>query len=175
MSALDSKPLPGFDPDLPHPVTRQVRQSARLEGTAGDIMLAARELYETEGVAATSMAAIARKAGVARSLLYYYFPDKQAVTDAVFEDYLEDLVESVSTWNELRAFGETPSELKNCVSMLRRALYTASGDPRPMFSRARGASACASLPHSRPSARWWHASRTTSCPSTWHTGPSRSS
>ena len=134
MSALDSKPLPGFDPDLPHPVTRQVRQSARLEGTAGDIMLAARELYETEGVAATSMAAIARKAGVARSLLYYYFPDKQAVTDAVIEDYLEDLVESVSTWNELRAFGETPSELKNCVSMLRRALYTASGDPRPMFS-----------------------------------------
>ena len=61
-------------------------------------------------------------------------PDKQAVTDAVIEDYLEDLVESVSTWNELRAFGETPSELKNCVSMLRRALYTASGDPRPMFS-----------------------------------------
>ena len=134
MSALDSKPIPGFDPDLPHPVTRQVRQSARLEGTAGDIMLAARELYETEGVAATSMAAIARKAGVARSLLYYYFPDKQAVTDAVIEDYLEDLVESVSTWNELRAFGETPSELKNCVSMLRRALYTASGEPRPMFS-----------------------------------------
>ena len=134
VSALDSKPLPGFDPDLPHPVTRQVRQSARLEGTAGDIMLAARELYETEGVVATSMAAIARKAGVARSLLYYYFPDKQAVTDAVIEDYLEDLVESVSTWNELRAFGETPSELKNCVSMLRRALYTASGDPRPMFS-----------------------------------------
>lgn len=80
------------------------------------------------------MAAIARKAGVARSLLYYYFPDKQAVTDAVIEDYLEDLVESVSTWNELRAFGETPSELKNCVSMLRRALYTASGEPRPMFS-----------------------------------------
>ena len=52
----------------------------------------------------------------------------------MIEDYLEDLVESVSTWNELRAFGETPSELKNCVSMLRRALYTASGDPRPMFS-----------------------------------------
>ena len=63
MSALDSKPLPGFDPDLPHPVTRQVRQSARLEGTAGDIMLAAREPYETEGVAATSMAAIPRKNG----------------------------------------------------------------------------------------------------------------
>ena len=133
MSALDNKPLPGFDPDLPHPVTRQVRQTRGLKEPPATSCWR-RELYETEGVTATSMAAIARKAGVARSLLYYYFPDKQAVTDAVIEDYLEDLVESVSTWNELRAFGETPSELKNCVSMLRRALYTASGEPRPMFS-----------------------------------------
>ncbi len=97
-------------------------------------MLAARELYETEGVAATSLADIARKAGVARSLVYYYFPDKQAVTDAVLNDYLEDLVESVSTWNELRAFGDTPNELKKCVSAFRRTLYTAAGKPRPMFS-----------------------------------------
>ncbi len=50
------------------------------------------------------------------------------------DDYLEDLVESVSTWNELRAFGDTPSELKKCVSMIRRALYTASGELRPMFA-----------------------------------------
>ena len=79
--------MPEFTSDLPHHVTRQVRKSMRLEGTAGDIMLAARELYEAQGVAATSMAAIARKAGVTRSLVYYYFPDKQAVTDAVIDDY----------------------------------------------------------------------------------------
>lgn len=129
-----SNSIPEFNPGLPHPVTRQVRSSARLNGVPGDIMLAARELYETEGVAATSMAAIARKAGITRTLLYYYFPNKQAVTDAVLDDYIEDLVESVSTWNELRAFGNTPAELKNCVSAFRRALYTASGQPRPMFA-----------------------------------------
>lgn len=134
MCARKSATMPEFDPDLPHPVTRQVRRSARLNGTAGDIMLAARELYETEGVAASSMAAIARKAGVARSLVYYYFPDKQAVTDAVLDDYLEDMLESVSTWNELRIFGDMPAELKNCVSAFRRTLYTASGKPRPMFA-----------------------------------------
>ena len=128
------KSIPEFDPKLPHPVTRQLRVSARLEGVAGDIMSAARDLYETQGVAATSMAAIARKAGVTRTLVYYYFPDKDAVTNAVLDDYVEDLVESVSTWNELRAFGDTPAELKNCVSMLRRALYTAAGEPRPMFA-----------------------------------------
>ena len=80
------------------------------------------------------MAAIARKAGVARSLVYYYFPDKQAVIDAVLDDFLEDIVESVSTWNELRAFGDTPSELKNCVAAFRRTLYTSSGQLRPMFA-----------------------------------------
>ena len=95
--ARKSVSISEFASDLPHHVTRQVRQSVRLNGVAGDIMQAARELFETEGVAATSMAAIARKAGVARSLVYYYFPDKQAVIDAVLDDFLEDIVESVST------------------------------------------------------------------------------
>ena len=134
MPARKSASISEFASDLPHHVTRQVRQSVRLNGVAGDIMQAARELFETEGVAATSMTAIARKAGVARSLVYYYFPNKQAVIDAVLDDFLEDIVESVSIWTELRAVGDTPSELKNCVSMLRRALYTASGSPRPMFA-----------------------------------------
>lgn len=134
MSARKSATMPEFSPDLPHPVTRQVRRSVRLEGTAGGIMLAARELCETEGVASTSMAAIARKADVARGLVYYYSPDKQAVTDAVLDDYLEDMLESVSTWNELRIFGDTLTELKNCVATFRRVLYTTSGQPRPMFA-----------------------------------------
>ncbi len=134
MSPQNSAPMPGVNLHLPRPVTRQVRKSARLDGTAGDIMLAARELYESEGVATTSLASIAREAGIARSLVYYYFPDKQAVTAAVLDDYLEDLIESVSTWNELRTFGNTPSELKKCVSAFRRALYTASGQPRPMIA-----------------------------------------
>lgn len=134
MPMQSSAPMPGVDPHLPRDGTRQVRESARLDGTAGDIMLAARELYERAGVAATSLASIAREAGVSRSLVYYYFPDKQAVTAAVLDDYLEDLIESVATWNELRAFGDTPSELKKCVSAFRRALYTASGRPRPMIT-----------------------------------------
>ncbi len=130
----NSAPMPGVDPELPRPVTRQVRESKRLTGAAGDIMAAARELYEERGVAATSLTAVASEAGVTRSLVYYYFPNKQAVTAAVLDDYLEDLVESVSTWNELRSFGDTPSELRKCVAAFRRALYTASGQPRPMIA-----------------------------------------
>ena len=55
MPARKSASIPEFASDLPHHVTRQVRQSVRLNGVAGDIMQAARELFETEGVAATPL------------------------------------------------------------------------------------------------------------------------
>ena len=157
-SALDSKPIPGFDPDPPHPVTRQVRQSARLEGTAGDIMLAARELTKPEGVAATSMAAIARKAGVARAAFIPLLPDKQAVKHAVIEDYLEDLVESVSTWNELGARSAKPPRSRKLRVHAATRAYHRIGRASPDVFRSSRSSACATASR-RPSARWWHASK----------------
>ena len=42
MPMQSSAPMPGVDPHLPRPVTRQVRESARLDGTAGDIVLLVR-------------------------------------------------------------------------------------------------------------------------------------
>ena len=76
-----------------------------------DIVLAARFLFERDGVKKTTLAAVAKEAGIARTLLYYYFEDKDAVVQAVVEDYVEDIVESVATWNEQRVFGNTPDEL----------------------------------------------------------------
>lgn len=124
---------PNDNPPAPARITRRLRQSKRLEGTMGEIVIAARDLYESRGVASTSIALVARHAGIARSLVYYYFPNKEALTGAVLDDYLEDLLESVATWNELRVFGNTPDELRNCAAAFRRSLYTASGKPRPMF------------------------------------------
>ena len=43
--ARKSASISEFASDLPHHVTRQLRQSVRLGGTAGDIMQAARELF----------------------------------------------------------------------------------------------------------------------------------
>lgn len=100
---------------------------------SGDIVLAARCLFESDGVKKTTLSAIAKEAGVARTLLYYYFDDKNAVIEAVVEDYIEDIVESVATWNEQRVFGNTPDELKKCVATFRHVLYMSSGAPRPMF------------------------------------------
>lgn len=108
-------------------------ESRRLNGPAGDIMLAARALFEERGVGKTTVKDIAAEAGVTRELVYYYFENKQAVVDAVIDDYVEDLVESVLVWNESRVFGDTPGSLRACIAAFRRALYDAEGNMRPMI------------------------------------------
>lgn len=113
---------------------RTLTESKRLTGAAGDIMLAARALFEQQGVRATTVKDIAAEAGVARELVYYYFENKQAVIDAVLDDYVEDLVESVVVWNESRRFGDTSGSLRACVETFRRALYDVGGSPRPMIA-----------------------------------------
>lgn len=111
---------------------RSLTESRRMCGQAGEIVLAARKLYESKGVAATTVKDIAEEAGVTRELVYYYFENKRAVTDAVLDDYVEDLVESVIVWNESREFGDTPGSLKKCIAAFRRALYDSNG-LRPMI------------------------------------------
>ena len=111
---------------------RSVVESRRLGGPAGEIMLAARTLFERRGVGKTTVKDIAAEANVTRELVYYYFENKQAVIDAVIDDYVEDLVESVLVWNESRVFGDTAGSLRSCIAAFRRALYDANG-LRPMI------------------------------------------
>lgn len=108
-------------------------ESARLEGRAGDIMQAARGLFEAKGVGATTVKDIACEAGITRELFYYYFPGKPAVVDAVLDDYLADIVESAAVWHETRRKGDIAAALRACMVTLRRTLYDAKG-PRPMIA-----------------------------------------
>jgi AcrR family transcriptional regulator len=112
---------------------KPVGNGRRLTGPAGEIVLAARKLYESDGVASTTVKDIAAEAGVTRELVYYYFENKQAISDAVIDDYVEDLVESVILWNEQRQFGDAKGSLRACVRAFRHTLYGLNG-PRPMLS-----------------------------------------
>lgn len=47
------------------------------------ILTAAKELFARQGLAATSIKAIAERAGVNSALIYYYFADKEALYEAV--------------------------------------------------------------------------------------------
>lgn len=105
----------------------------RLDGRAGDIMQAARFLFETKGVAASTVKDIATEAHITRELFYYYFSGKNDVVEAVVDDYVADIVESVAVWNETRRLGDMPAALRDCMATLRRTLYDANG-PRPMIA-----------------------------------------
>ncbi len=112
---------------------RDLSESRRLGDTPGAIVTAARKLFETKGVQATSIAAIAKEANVTRELVYYHFTNRNGLIEAVIDDYVEDLVESVIVWNEERIFGDTPGSLKKCIQTFRYSLYDAAGNPRPMI------------------------------------------
>jgi len=55
------------------------------------ILAAAREQFLMNGLRGTSMEGIARAAGVAKPTLYKYFPDKQALFDAIVAGLLGEL------------------------------------------------------------------------------------
>ena len=57
------------------------------------VLDAARALFVTDGVEATSVAAIAARAGVAKGTVYLYFPSKADVLRALEELFEQDLVQ----------------------------------------------------------------------------------
>src|ERR1700743_2586808 len=54
-------------------------------GLRDALIHAALEILESEGLAALSLRAVARRAGVSAAAPYHHFPDKQALLDAVAE------------------------------------------------------------------------------------------
>ncbi len=76
------------------------------------------------------MAAIAQEATVTRELIYYHFGNKNGVIEAVIDDYVEDLVESIIVWNESRIFGDTArSENASILFAMRSTMPKGVLDP----------------------------------------------
>jgi AcrR family transcriptional regulator len=70
---------------MPSTKPRQDREEKR-----GELVNAARRLFIQDGYDATSMAALARAAGVAPNTIYWYFGDKDDVLIAVLEAVMAD-------------------------------------------------------------------------------------
>ena len=88
-----------------------------------EIIAAARELYEEKGLSKTSVQDITSRVGVTRTLFYHYFSDKDAVTSAVLDDYIDDYVEALTYWNEGRSEGEIDKALFSVIKLLRLGLF----------------------------------------------------
>ncbi|MBW4625683.1 MAG: TetR family transcriptional regulator [Brasilonema octagenarum HA4186-MV1] len=71
--------------------TKQVRDA---EATQAVILAAAQEEFAQHGFTAARTEAIAAKTGVAKSMIYYYFKDKEGLYQAVLERSHSDLVQT---------------------------------------------------------------------------------
>lgn len=71
--------------------TRQVRDA---EATQAVILAAAQEEFAKHGLTAARTEAIAAKTGVAKSMIYYYFKDKEGLYQAVLERSHSDLLQT---------------------------------------------------------------------------------
>lgn len=101
--------------DLVRPVAPAARRRRNRDEVTGAILTAAREIMREEGVAALSMHEIGRRVGLRTQSLYYYFPSKAAIYDALFmlgvQEFREQqgqlLQQSGDVWNKVRAAIET--------------------------------------------------------------------
>src|SRR5262245_1836453 len=73
------------------------RQQERTATTRRAILAAARELFARDGYEATTIEAIAGRAGVSKGALYHHYADKAEVLAAVYEDLEQELVASLLT------------------------------------------------------------------------------
>ena len=66
-------------------------------GLRDALVAAAQEILEADGLAALSLRAVARRAGVSPAAPYHHFPDKQALLDAVAERGFDALTAAMTT------------------------------------------------------------------------------
>ena len=69
-------------PETSHEDARKARQQRKRDRSRDDILAAARVVLLREGIAAVTLEAVAREAGMSKTGLYYYFSSKEAL---VFE------------------------------------------------------------------------------------------
>lgn len=103
--------------------TREVLRSNDTAKRSAEIVVAARELYEEKGLARTSIQDITNHVGVARSLFYHYFQNKEEVTSAVLDQYITDFLEAMQHWHESQTALATDESLHSMVKIMRMVLF----------------------------------------------------
>jgi len=100
-----------------HPKRSPGRPPARSDAGARNLLLAAAtELFAERGVAATSFAVIAKRAGLTPAMMHYYFRDRDHLLDVVVEEKIGPLIASV--WEPVTAGIAPPALLTGIVERL---------------------------------------------------------
>lgn len=80
------------------------------------LLTAATELFAEHGVAATSFATIAKRAGLTPAMVHYYFEDRDQLLDAVVEEKLCPFVAYV--WDPVQPGGDPTELIRGIVERL---------------------------------------------------------
>lgn len=105
----------------------EIRQQTRKQ-----IIDAAFELFANEGYSKTSIAAVAKKAGISKGLIYHYFESKEAILEAIFDQL-------VALGDEMMSFPEEfgPAEkIKQTLEQTFEFIEKETGMGRLMVSLA---------------------------------------
>jgi AcrR family transcriptional regulator len=89
------------------------RRAERHEATRAEILQAAWELARTQGVGGLSLGDVARRVGIRPPSLYWYFPSKNAIYDAMFAQANRQLLERI-------AAREWPEDLRELLRAVAR-------------------------------------------------------
>lgn len=73
------------------------KRRRRKDARPDEIIDAALEVFAEKGFSATSMANIAARADIARSTIYLYFDDKEALILSAFQDRFRNVVQHIAT------------------------------------------------------------------------------
>lgn len=88
-----------------------------------EIISAAHELYQEKGLSKTSIKDVTERIGVTRTLFYHYFSDKDSLTSAVLDAYIDEFIEALQHWNEDRREGDIEHALASVIKLLRIGLF----------------------------------------------------
>lgn len=102
------------------PVSSSGTRQSRVRQKEDEIISAARHMFIAHGYARTTMAMIAREAGVADGTLYTYFENKDALARGVISDFYARLTESAQSGVDARKTTRTKLEFlaRNHIALI---------------------------------------------------------
>ncbi|MFV0632808.1 TetR/AcrR family transcriptional regulator [Demequina sp.] len=96
-----------------------------------EIVAAARQLFATQGVHATTFGQIAKAAGCTRGLVYHYGGSMPALVDMVLDACVEDFAADLLAWDQGRTRGDIDGAVRDYIALFRRHLPGRAGITAP--------------------------------------------
>ncbi|NTV40571.1 MAG: TetR/AcrR family transcriptional regulator, partial [Demequinaceae bacterium] len=85
-----------------------------------EILAAARELFATQGIRATTVQDLAKRVGVTRGLIYHYVGEMDSLVTQVLDSYIDQFTADVRDWDSHRTIGDIDAAVMECIGLFRR-------------------------------------------------------